>query len=67
MNVRITPRGQGQATWLYGGIGRVVSDGDSISLEPDPAHRHPLDEVPRIPLFVVAEIALDEEPGDFFW
>ncbi len=63
MNVRITPRGEPQRTDLYSGIGKVLADQGFLALY---RRAHP-DAWPRtLPLREVAEIALDEEPGDLF-
>jgi len=59
MNVRLTPHGQPQRTDLYGGVSRIVSDGIRLTLVVPHA------EV-SIPLRQVAELALDEEPGDWW-
>jgi len=65
MNVRITPRDAPQRTDLYGGIARIVSDGQQLSL------LRPIGAVAdaigiSLPLHTVAEIALDDDPGDVF-
>ncbi len=73
MNVRITPRGEPNRTDLYGGIERIRSDGTTLDLQErltrggqaktldasEDGHN-------RLPLRDVAEIALDEDPGDFY-
>jgi len=65
MNVRITPRGAPQRTDLYGGIVRVVSDGQHLVLV---RRVGMIDEAIEIalPSLRVAVIALDDDPGDWW-
>jgi len=62
MNVRITPRGQPQREDLYGGVGKVRSDGELLSLYD---RRYPTVRVVLVQR-QVAEIALDDDPGDWW-
>jgi hypothetical protein len=63
VNVRITPRSQPERTDLYGGIKQVRADaGFLILIERANPDSYPI----AIPLKAVAEIALDEDPGDYW-
>jgi len=59
MNVRITPRDKPQKTLLYGGVRLIYSTGEKLELWQMPG-------VTALPLSTVAEIALDDDPGDIF-
>jgi hypothetical protein len=59
VNVRITPRGTPNRTNLYGGIETVRSDGTWLVLY---RTHGPV----VLPMRQVAEIALDDEPGDWW-
>lgn len=63
MNVRITPRGAPQRSDLYSGISKVLADQGFLVLY---ERAHPYAWPLTLPLRDVAEIALDEEPGDLF-
>jgi hypothetical protein len=62
MNVRITPRDAPQRTDLFGGVEKVLADEGFLILIERGHPGYPL----TLPLKNVAEIELDEEPGDFF-
>lgn len=77
MNVRITPRGLPNRTDLYGGVARINSDGRTLWLVGLPMPWTPLStdsrrgvvgcvEATCLRLADVAEIALDDEPGDWW-
>lgn len=65
MNVRITPRGAPHRTDLYGGVRRIYSDGRQLFLGfvYTTSPRRP---TVVLPMYTIARIVLDEEPGDFF-
>lgn len=67
MTVRITPRNYPVQTVLYGGVTSVYSDGERLRLTfgPEVVAGGRRDST-SIDLRKVAEIALDELPGDFF-
>lgn len=66
MNVRITPRYYPGRTYLYYGIGLAYSDGFTLILHPITPPPPPTAPAVRVPLVQVAEIALDEDPGDWW-
>lgn len=60
MNVRITPRDHPRRTVLYGGVvKRVESDGVSLWIACRDVNH-------RVLLVSVADIQLDDEPGDWW-
>jgi hypothetical protein len=62
MNVRIVPRRAPNRTLLYGGVDRVESDGERLFV------RRTVREPKwwaELPLRAVAEILIDEHPGDW--
>ncbi len=61
MNVRITPRENRQRTDLYSGIWAVRSMGALLYL-----YHHDSLDVDVLPMSTVAEIQLDDEPGDWW-
>jgi hypothetical protein len=65
LTVRITPRDAPQRTDLYGGIVRVVSDGRQLSLLRRVGGIEDAIGI-ALPLPTVAEIALDDDPGDLW-
>lgn len=65
MNVRLVPRTPPNRTVLYGGVSTVVSDGRTLWLRFRPKPPHYLPEHVFSRLTAVAEILLDDEPGDF--
>lgn len=61
MNVRIRPRSAPSRTDLYGGVVAVYSNGATLILSlPEKGCSV------RVPLKAVAEILLDDEPGDWW-
>lgn len=63
MNVRIVPRHAPNRTDLYGGIGTLKTDPTGEWLV---FFRLRFRSAFRLPMKDVAEILLDDEPGDFF-
>lgn len=59
MNVRIVPRENLSRTDLYGGIRRIQATGAQLLLW------HLDDDVTILPLTAVAEIQVDDFPGDW--
>jgi hypothetical protein len=62
MNVRIVPRRRPTRTLLYGGVDRVESDGERLFLRRMTAEPKWWAE---LPLKAVAEILVDDLPGDW--
>jgi hypothetical protein len=67
MNVRITPSKPPNRTYLYYGVvGPLRSDGHTLHLEVNGYVMPDARPFFHLRLADIAEIALDEEPGDFF-
>jgi len=66
MNVRITPRDHPTRTDTYGGVLLVRSDGQFLHLEQVYPGHALMGQVTRLKLADIAEIALDDQPGDLW-